>query len=398
MAPPKKTPVQLSGGAGFDFEDAIAARFLLSMLRGEAVFGAEQGTSMQLDFQTGESGWLLDDLLLASVNQQGTLGRVAISVKTAKQITSTGGFDASFGDAVWAQWAGAAFGPFDKERDLLCLATANVADTVWKAWHELQNEALGTSTERFLERDKKATRTKRAIFSSLIPDPKDYPDVDKNEVVELFRRIRLLKFDFRNASSADAANAIVQCRALLTDELERSAENLWDALKSIAKEHRAAGGTITLQELVGRLVRAGFRLTQHPDFSNDWNKLGQLSADARGLIRRHIGDGIELPRAAAHTKLRQLMAVSNSVALLGPSGVGKSALLTQELTESDGTTIWLNAGHFRYANATEQRTSLALEHDLGRLLASSTSVKNTLVIDAAEAFAESELQLLASGY
>jgi hypothetical protein len=62
MAPPKKTPVQLSGGAGFDFEDAIAARFLLLMLRGEAVFGTEQGTSMQLDFQAGESGWLLDDL------------------------------------------------------------------------------------------------------------------------------------------------------------------------------------------------------------------------------------------------------------------------------------------------------------------------------------------------
>jgi len=52
MVPPKKTPVQLSGGAGFDFEDAIAARFLFSMLRGEAVFGVEQGTSMQLDFQS----------------------------------------------------------------------------------------------------------------------------------------------------------------------------------------------------------------------------------------------------------------------------------------------------------------------------------------------------------
>ena len=159
MVPPKKTPVQLSGGAGFDFEDAIAARFLLSMLRGEAVFGAEQGTSMQLDFQVGETGWLLDDLLLTSVNHQEKLGRAAISVKTAKQITMTGGFDASFRDAVWAQWAGATAGPFDKERDLLCLATANVADSVSKAWHELQNEALGTSTERFLERVNSATQT-----------------------------------------------------------------------------------------------------------------------------------------------------------------------------------------------------------------------------------------------
>lgn len=396
MAPAKNTPVQLSGGAGFDFEDAIAARFLLSMLRGEAVFGAEHGTSVQLDFQVGESGWLLDDLLLASVNQQEEISRAAISVKIPKQITTASGFHASFRDAVWAQWAETASGPFDKQRDLLCLAMANVADTVWKAWHELQNEVLDTSTERFLERVESATRTKRAIFSSLIPDQKNYPNVDESEVVELFRRVRLLKFDFHNATSVDSANAVVQCRALLTDELDRSAEDLWDALRSIAKEHRASGGTITLQKLVGPLVSAGFRLAQHPVFSNDWIKLGQLSDDARGLIRRHIGEDIELPRAAARTKLRQIMTLSSSVALLGPSGVGKSALLVQEVGKSDGTIVWLNAGHFGYANAAEQRTALALEHDLGRLLASSTSANNTLVIDAAEAFSKSELQLLAS--
>ena len=134
MAPAKNIPVQLSGGAGFDFEDAIGARYLLSILRGEAVFGVELGIPAQLDFQVGESGWLLDDLMLTGVTKHGELSRAAISVKTAKQVTMKGGFHASFSNAAWAQWAGATSGPFDKQRALLCLATANVADSVWKAW------------------------------------------------------------------------------------------------------------------------------------------------------------------------------------------------------------------------------------------------------------------------
>jgi len=387
-------PVQLSGGAGFALEDSVAAHFLLAMLRGEMVFGPEHGVAIQLDFQVGESGWLLDDLLLTGMGQSGSATHVAVSVKTPKQVTAKGGFAPSFANAAWQQWTGSSNGPFDKEHDLLCLAVENIADEVWKAWHELQSEALGVSDERFLERVASTTKTKKAIFRSLIPDPDRFSGVDKDDAVELLRRVRLLKFDFQQANSDNVANATVHCRALIVDEVDRSAVDLWDALRSIAKEHRVVGGTVDLQKLTRYLVNQGFRLAPYPSFANDWHKLNELSVSTQGLIRTQIGTGLELPRTESRDLLCKALAGSRAIVLLGPSGVGKSALLTRVLEESEGTVCWLNASHFRYSNAIEQRTSLGLENTLGRILRSSTSAKNTLVIDAVEAFSDSELELL----
>src|SRR5260221_5810938 len=55
-----------TGGPGFDFEDRVAAWFLLRMLLGEPLPGID-GTGISLRMQTGALGWLIDDLLVTSV-------------------------------------------------------------------------------------------------------------------------------------------------------------------------------------------------------------------------------------------------------------------------------------------------------------------------------------------
>jgi len=47
----QKAPVELTGGTGFNFEDLIAARFLLDMLAGANSLGAEYGRVTRLDWQ-----------------------------------------------------------------------------------------------------------------------------------------------------------------------------------------------------------------------------------------------------------------------------------------------------------------------------------------------------------
>ena len=70
----QSAPVSLTGGKGFNFEDYVAARFLLDMLAGIAPFGTHFGEVTRIDWQARDAGRLLDDLVvtLQAENAAGT--------------------------------------------------------------------------------------------------------------------------------------------------------------------------------------------------------------------------------------------------------------------------------------------------------------------------------------
>ncbi len=61
MAREKATP-KSTGGGGFTFADKVAAAFLARPLRRDLILGADVGPIAEIDFETRESGNLLDDL------------------------------------------------------------------------------------------------------------------------------------------------------------------------------------------------------------------------------------------------------------------------------------------------------------------------------------------------
>jgi hypothetical protein len=142
----KNTPVELSGGAGFNFEDKVAAYYMACMLSGPTPLGNEFGHVIKIDFQTEESGWLLDDLIITLSNNEITR-KLAISIKRDKQLKQSG-FPKDFVKRVWKQWDNGA--PFYKDRDILGLAIGDIANKVETAWNDLQSIALETSADRFL--------------------------------------------------------------------------------------------------------------------------------------------------------------------------------------------------------------------------------------------------------
>jgi hypothetical protein len=122
----KQAPTKLTGGAGFNFEDDVAARFLLDMLAGIASFGVEYGQIVQVDWQVRDADWLLEDLALTL---QSAVGRrtAALSIKSDRQITEAG-FPDDFVQAVWEQWLHVASEAFKEGRDLLGMATGKIAN------------------------------------------------------------------------------------------------------------------------------------------------------------------------------------------------------------------------------------------------------------------------------
>ncbi|HWL29426.1 MAG TPA: hypothetical protein VNQ97_11005, partial [Burkholderiaceae bacterium] len=63
--------VTLTGGGGFNYEDRVAARFLVDMLSGMVPFGVDFGCIVKIDWQVRDTGRLLDDLALTMSSTTG---------------------------------------------------------------------------------------------------------------------------------------------------------------------------------------------------------------------------------------------------------------------------------------------------------------------------------------
>jgi hypothetical protein len=61
----KKAPAQLTDGAGFRYEDYVAARFLLDLLGGTNSLGPDFGRVTRVDWQARDAGWLAEDLSIS---------------------------------------------------------------------------------------------------------------------------------------------------------------------------------------------------------------------------------------------------------------------------------------------------------------------------------------------
>jgi len=82
--------VTLTGGAGFTFEDHVAAWFLAHLLNNRLPLETEFGVVDSVDFQVGESGWLLEDLLVTGKPGEKGPRRLSISIKRDRQVTKNG--------------------------------------------------------------------------------------------------------------------------------------------------------------------------------------------------------------------------------------------------------------------------------------------------------------------
>lgn len=103
--PRQPAPVKASGGGGYTLADNVAAALLVQMLKRALPLDAEFGSLAEMHFETRESGYVLDDLLLVLRRGEET-ARGAVSIKSTVQLTAAG-FASDFVQDAWEQWRGA---------------------------------------------------------------------------------------------------------------------------------------------------------------------------------------------------------------------------------------------------------------------------------------------------
>ena len=152
MAPARKTPkpnassgggqrvpatLRSTSGAGFEFEDLIAAWQLVKALSGEQIPGVG---GVQLQAQVSTLDWRFDDLLLTG-EAKGGPRRLAISAKGNQQVSASG-LPSGFVTQAWEQWRDPQ-GPFNRASDGLALVTLGTHPKFQATWREVKNACSG---------------------------------------------------------------------------------------------------------------------------------------------------------------------------------------------------------------------------------------------------------------
>ena len=80
-------PPDLTGGAGFTFEDAAVALYLAALLGEQSAPGLEYRLVSGMAVQQRNRGEPLDDLIVDGISADGTTARLSVQVKRALTVT-----------------------------------------------------------------------------------------------------------------------------------------------------------------------------------------------------------------------------------------------------------------------------------------------------------------------
>lgn len=380
VAPPKNT-----GGGGFVFEDDVCAWLLASMLVGERIFGTKCGALVRVDFQTRPDGWFIDDVLVTTALGE-RRHRFALSLKSNAQFTAKAA-PSDFVKDAWEQWFQVGSAAFDAASDFMVLVTAPLSGAAANSIRGLSEKSQVNDPSLFparLATPNWSSDNERSLFASFSCPAALGRATTYEDTARLLQRLRFLSRDFGILPSDSENTALELCRRAVRSHTAVDAQDLWNILRKIASALRPQAGSLTLIDLINQL-RAQVLLAEYPDHAEDWTTLDSRSAREVKLVRDSIANRIHLSREGQVNAVIESLTNHDRVVLLGPSGMGKSALAKaafERRRENGQTTLWVDVSAFDgIADFGAFEITLQLRHPLAELLVTNTDRDPLVIID-----------------
>ena len=302
-----------TAGTGFDFEDCVAAWFLLHALAGRNL--PVEGNVQRLQMQTGSLRWDIDDQLVTTRDET-VVRRLAISCKANVQV-SANGLPESFAAQAWRLWT-KADSPFDRGTDRLALATQGPHQGFQSAWSDTKRFAAGDDAALALGQIAANQRYKKIFDNLRTAAGATVTDAD---VLGLIGCIDVLSFDFQQVPSKDERDSIAVARSLLVGGTAQGAKKLWDEIVGRARETRLGSGTLDMAAL-RRWLRPRFTLKDLPDYEPSWARLRGLSAETESIIQTALPSGARLDFRSECDRLLAELGAKPCLAVYGEFGDG----------------------------------------------------------------------------
>ncbi|MFI7027011.1 hypothetical protein ACIBMZ_30345 [Micromonospora sp. NPDC049900] len=329
----------ITGGGGFTFEDRVGAWLAAGMAAGEMPLGVGVAVPVEVRFQGGASGFILDDVVVTG--DAARRPQWSASVKSFDMLTGAR-LHTEFVQAAWRDILADRFRP---AADRVGLVSGSAAQGTWVELGELIGEAAADQAgiASRIGVPGAFNEAKRSLWESA-KCPMELAeqhgiDVDSSPA-RLLALLLPLRLDFLTPTSQAIADAIRWCRAALVPQQAGRVVDLWTALLEVVADLRPKGGAVTWQLLADRLG-GQFAFQLRPDVAPDWSLLTVHTTNRTARVRDRLGDDVVLVRDDVTAVLADAGAVN---VLSGPSGCGKTVAAKRWLT-APGThrAVWLSA-------------------------------------------------------
>lgn len=392
------TSPELTGGAGFAFEDAVAASYLVALLAERRARGLREGNPSQVSLQRAALGRPLDDIVITADTPDG-------AVMLDLQVKRSFSFSAADSNTDFFQIVDRAQKTLSQPTFRLGLDRVGVATDDIKVGDQRQISTLcewardSASAADFIARiatPKLASAAQRKTVEALsagLTRALGRAPTDE-EVHGFLRHFVLLRFEIMGEGASDLVWILDRLEGCLANSDATTAEDVWGAIRTIARDASGRAGSFDRQGLLERLGRSG-RFSPAASLASDLKRLNDEARLAASTIEHSI-DGVVLSREGLVEQVRSELDNSQLVQLVGQPGSGKSALLRTLAEAGDGPRILLRADRLPQGGwpAYAQRLGLTTSIPLPLLREMSAGGEPILFIDGLDRVAKSEQALI----
>jgi len=358
------TSPELTGGAGFTYEDAVAAQYLAAMVAGTAAAALDARVVQRVAQQQADFGEPLDDVIVDAASlADGTVMRLSLQVKRSLTI-SEAETNSDFREVIQRSWQTLQNPDFREHVDRVGAVTGSVAEETSRAFATVCEWARASDTtaafmQRFVDGGN-ASATHRAVAEAVRMVAQDVgAPLSDDQLCRLLSHLVLIRFDFLHAGSTHEADAIVSLQRALAPEQAARAGDLWDLLRQFARDGAGRSAVHTRASLVRALT--GWRFTGAPAFAGDMQTLRDSTRHWLDQQADDIG-GTHLTRQVLRDQLSAQMVAHRLTLIKGLPGTGKTVLLRDLMQElaADGTTLFLTANRLSGRSWSEHARAMGL--------------------------------------
>lgn len=323
------------GGAGTYIEGELGAFYLLQMLAGSEARGLPNAQIESVLLQGVDEGYALDDLIVHGASDN---GNSLLEIQSKRTITFSP--KNSIFQSVCEQIVRSAPEIKPTDRHLFAVATQRTSFAISGPYQDVLEWArtTKTGTEFFQRLTLKgvASDAMRGFAQTFRSNLVAHGVADDNEAIwGIIRRFLILEFDFESGAPQARAHALTLARQVLAPEDAARTEALWSNLIELVIKTGKTGGSITRDELAGKLTAHDFRLAGNRNYASARARLAEMSRFALRDIGTTVG-GINLPRLRALAALDEARDQQHRfIEITGAPGVGKSFIL-RHLAERQG--------------------------------------------------------------
>ena len=352
------TSTELTGGAGFTYEDKVVAYYLAALLRDEKAM-LQQGSVSSVAVQQAGHGQPMDDLIVELRNIDDTR-MLGLQVKSTITVS---GANKDFRDVLNRARETRQTPGFQADLDAYGYVVENVAEARHRSLNRLIDWAVSSPTpadfdRRFAEGGT-AAAAERALRKELAPLIGEISVEDEWSFYRQFVAARVSGLDETGIVWTEITNRLQELVASNEDGTEVL---LFDRLCRIVRDGAGTARKWTRATLLAQL-RGAVRLKVSPSFRDDVDTLVQFSADGLNEIAESI-DGFEVSRVALQQTVNERLYVSRVVNISGLPGCGKSVLLKRIAATAmhRGPILFLKSDRLTGKSWVEFTAALGLKH------------------------------------